>query len=88
MTPILHVLLTEPVKHFPSVQVSKVFSLPIRHLADPAHQRYTCFRPWLVRMPVFVGRPHRIWGLTAVMMDLTLAHLLPNYTSISSVGVK
>ena len=38
---------------------------------------------WDYVTPVYMTHP-RIWGLTATFVDLTLAHLLPNYNLISN----
>lgn len=63
-------------------EVELAFSLPLRHLADPANHSFELLPPKIPRegggssrhpraglwVPVFHGGPARIWGLTAYML--------------------
>ncbi|XP_077177193.1 mitochondrial coenzyme A diphosphatase NUDT8 [Paroedura picta] len=63
-----------------SQEVETVFSLSISHLLKEENQGYTNFchkRQYSYTLPVFLHGPHRIWGLTAVITDLTLELLAP-----------
>ncbi|XP_060117210.1 mitochondrial coenzyme A diphosphatase NUDT8 [Heteronotia binoei] len=63
-----------------SQEVETVFTLPISHLLQEENQGYTNFchkRRYSHTLPVFLHGPHRIWGLTAVITDLTLELLAP-----------
>lgn len=57
-------------------EVETVFSVPLRHFADPANCRYTQFRYGYV-LPVFIGAEHRIWGMTAMITRFVLTALMP-----------
>lgn len=63
-----------------SQEVEAVFTLSISHLLQKENQGYTNFcqkRQYSYTLPVFLNGPHRIWGLTAVITELTLELLAP-----------
>ncbi|XP_022090115.1 nucleoside diphosphate-linked moiety X motif 8-like isoform X2 [Acanthaster planci] len=71
-------------------EVELVFTLPISHLCDPQNHGYTRFDPSKSTsastkeigpyvLPVFRGAGYHIWGLTAVLTDLTLGVLAPDH---------
>ncbi|XP_048339525.1 mitochondrial coenzyme A diphosphatase NUDT8 isoform X2 [Sphaerodactylus townsendi] len=63
-----------------SQEVETVFTLSISHLLQEENQGYTNFcqkRQYSYTLPVFLHGPHRIWGLTAIITDLTLELLAP-----------
>lgn len=63
-------------------QVEEVFTLPLAHLLREENQGYTHFRGSSGRygytLPVFLNGPHRVWGLTAIITELTLELLAPD----------
>ncbi|XP_052552358.1 mitochondrial coenzyme A diphosphatase NUDT8 isoform X1 [Tympanuchus pallidicinctus] len=62
-------------------EVAEVFTLPLEHLLQEENQGYTHFRTagrYGYTLPVFLNGPHRIWGLTAIITELTLELLAPN----------
>ncbi|XP_077998158.1 mitochondrial coenzyme A diphosphatase NUDT8-like, partial [Glandiceps talaboti] len=69
-------------------EVEDVFTLTFKQLCTSENQRYTHFKATGPRresmaMPVFLGGPHRIWGLTAIITDQMLRVLLPTvYKSV------
>ncbi|KAK2556530.1 Mitochondrial coenzyme A diphosphatase NUDT8 [Acropora cervicornis] len=59
-------------------EVESVFTLSLEHLCDPVNSRYTTFkRQVLIRLPVFVNGPHKVWGLTATILEQVLLALIP-----------
>ncbi|XP_033917465.1 mitochondrial coenzyme A diphosphatase NUDT8 isoform X1 [Melopsittacus undulatus] len=61
-------------------EVAEVFTLPLAHLLREDNQGYTHFRTagrYSYTLPVFLNGPHRVWGLTAVITELTLELLAP-----------
>lgn len=70
-------------------EVELAFSLPLRHLADPANHSFELLPPKIPRegggssrhpraglwVPVFHGGPARIWGLTAYMLHSFLSEV-------------
>ncbi|XP_074627427.1 mitochondrial coenzyme A diphosphatase NUDT8-like isoform X2 [Acropora palmata] len=59
-------------------KVESVFTLSLEHLCDPVNSRYTTFkRQVLIRLPVFVNGPHKVWGLTATILEQVLLALIP-----------
>ncbi|XP_039245705.1 nucleoside diphosphate-linked moiety X motif 8 [Pipra filicauda] len=61
-------------------EVEEVFTLPLAHLLREENQGYTHFRTatgYGYTLPVFLNGPHRVWGLTAIITELTLELLLP-----------
>ncbi|XP_064019446.1 mitochondrial coenzyme A diphosphatase NUDT8 [Pogoniulus pusillus] len=62
-------------------EVEEVFTLPLAHLLREENQGYTHFRGSSGRygytLPVFLNGPHRVWGLTAIITELTLELLAP-----------
>ncbi|XP_068700517.1 mitochondrial coenzyme A diphosphatase NUDT8-like [Montipora capricornis] len=62
-------------------EVESVFTLSLEHLCNPVNVGYTTFkRQPLTRLPVFVNGPHKIWGLTATILEQVLLVLIPqNY---------
>lgn len=62
-------------------EVAEVFTLPLEHLLREENQGYTHFRTagrYGYTLPVFLNGPHRIWGLTAIITELTLELLAPD----------
>lgn len=61
-------------------QVDEVFALPLAHLLQVQNQGYTHFcrgGHFGYTMPVFLHGPHRVWGMTAIITELTLQLLAP-----------
>ncbi|NXJ84363.1 NUDT8 protein, partial [Trogon melanurus] len=61
-------------------EVEEVFTLPLAHLLREENQGYTRFRTaagYGYTLPVFLNGPHRVWGLTAIITELTLELLAP-----------
>ncbi|ELV09498.1 T-box transcription factor TBX10, partial [Tupaia chinensis] len=61
-------------------EVDEVFTLPLTHLLQTQNQGYTHFCQgghFRYTLPVFLNGPHRVWGLTAVITELTLQLLAP-----------
>ncbi|XP_075857796.1 mitochondrial coenzyme A diphosphatase NUDT8 isoform X2 [Microcebus murinus] len=61
-------------------EVDEVFVLPMAHLLQTQNQGYTHFcrgGHFSYTLPVFLHGPHRVWGLTAVITELTLQLLAP-----------
>ena len=61
-----------------SVQVDSVFTLPLMYLCNPVNYGYTKFTSRAI-LPVFVNGPHRVWGLTSVILEQALLLLVPEY---------
>ncbi|KAM6073886.1 mitochondrial coenzyme A diphosphatase NUDT8 isoform 2-T2 [Chlamydotis macqueenii] len=62
-------------------EVEEVFALPLAHLLREENQGYTHFRTagrYGYTLPVFLNGPHRVWGLTAIVTELTLELLAPD----------
>lgn len=60
--------------------MEEVFTLPLSHLLREENQGYTHFRTagrYGYTLPVFLHGPHRVWGLTAIVTEMTLELLLP-----------
>ncbi|XP_078615841.1 mitochondrial coenzyme A diphosphatase NUDT8-like [Branchiostoma floridae x Branchiostoma japonicum] len=64
-------------------EVAAVFPLSFSHLLDPAHQRYTTMKRrhdnYSYTMPVWLGGPHRVWGLTAIILDQVLVAMAADW---------
>ncbi|XP_074004767.1 mitochondrial coenzyme A diphosphatase NUDT8 [Numenius arquata] len=61
-------------------EVEEVFTLPLAHLLREENQGYTHFRTaggYGYTLPVFLNGPHKVWGLTAIITELTLELLAP-----------
>ncbi|XP_029812911.1 nucleoside diphosphate-linked moiety X motif 8 isoform X1 [Suricata suricatta] len=61
-------------------EVDEVFALPLAHLLQAQNQGYTHFCQhghFRYTLPVFLHGPHRVWGLTAIITELTLQLLAP-----------
>ncbi|XP_067406773.1 mitochondrial coenzyme A diphosphatase NUDT8 isoform X2 [Emydura macquarii macquarii] len=61
-------------------EVEDVFTLPLAHLLQAQNQAYTHFRHqgrYSHTLPIFLSGRYRVWGLTAIITDLTLALLAP-----------
>lgn len=61
-------------------QVDEVFELSLAHLLQTQNQGYTHFCQgghFCYTLPVFLHGPHRVWGITAVITELTLKLLAP-----------
>ncbi|CAL8360743.1 unnamed protein product [Merluccius merluccius] len=57
-------------------EVEEIFTLSLSHVCNPSNRRYTHFRTgdkYGYTLPVFHNGKHRVWGLTAVALDHTLA---------------
>ncbi|KAJ3590507.1 hypothetical protein NHX12_008458 [Muraenolepis orangiensis] len=62
-----------------SEEVEEVFTMSLSHACDPSNRGYTHFRTGAAfgyTLPVFRNGKHRVWGLTAVALDHTLALIL------------
>ncbi|KFV66987.1 hypothetical protein N307_09224, partial [Dryobates pubescens] len=60
-------------------EVEEVFTLPLAHLLREENQGYTHFRGrYGYTLPVFLNGPHKVWGLTAIITELTLELLAPD----------
>lgn len=60
-------------------EVESVFTLSLEHVCNPTNYGYTKFASQAV-LPLFLNGPHRIWGLTAIVLEQVLLALLPeNY---------
>ncbi|XP_069951349.1 uncharacterized protein [Cherax quadricarinatus] len=61
-------------------EVESVFAVSIRNLSRPQNARQTQFRskkiPQGFTLPVYIGSEPRIWGLTAIIIHITLISLL------------
>nr|XP_054768547.1 mitochondrial coenzyme A diphosphatase NUDT8-like [Lytechinus pictus] len=66
-------------------EVSSVFVMTLSHLCSPASQAYTVYEPHeysgqpMAALPVFLGGEHRVWGLTAYILDLALQAIVPDH---------
>uniref|UniRef100_A0A672U3Y1 Nudix hydrolase 8 n=1 Tax=Strigops habroptila TaxID=2489341 RepID=A0A672U3Y1_STRHB len=61
-------------------EVAEIFTLPLAHLLREENQGYTHFRTagrYGYTLPVFLNGPHKVWGLTAIITELTLELLAP-----------
>ncbi|XP_025047876.1 nucleoside diphosphate-linked moiety X motif 8 [Alligator sinensis] len=62
-------------------EVEEVFTLPLSHLLEVQNQGYTHFRSkghYSYTLPVFLSGCYKVWGLTAIITDLTLELLVPD----------
>ena len=74
--------------HAMTSQVEEVFMVPIKDLLDPAKRsnlkgngpteltKFVLTAGTGAHMPVFLGGPHRIWGLTAYVLNGILNSVL------------
>lgn len=61
-------------------EVHEVFTMSIQELLDPVNQSYTQFNNgW--RMPIYLYKNYKIWGITACLTELFLAKIFPEYYS-------
>lgn len=63
-------------------EVSDIFILPLDHLCDPRYFRTTQFRPKEsvgYKLPVYLGGPEKIWGVTALLTHVVLTALVPKF---------
>ncbi|XP_043940069.1 nucleoside diphosphate-linked moiety X motif 8 isoform X1 [Protopterus annectens] len=61
-------------------EVEEIFIIPIHHACAVQNRGYTHFRlrgQYYYTLPVFLNAQYKVWGLTAVASDTTLALLLP-----------
>ncbi|XP_062973025.1 mitochondrial coenzyme A diphosphatase NUDT8 isoform X2 [Elgaria multicarinata webbii] len=61
-------------------EVEAVFTLSFSHLLQEQNQGYTHFcrnGVYSYTLPIFLHGPHRVWGLTAIITELTLELLAP-----------
>ncbi|XP_044278670.1 nucleoside diphosphate-linked moiety X motif 8 isoform X2 [Varanus komodoensis] len=61
-------------------EVEAVFTLSVPHLLQEENQGYTHFchkGVYSYTLPIFLHGPHRVWGLTAILTELTLELLAP-----------
>ncbi|XP_070561523.1 mitochondrial coenzyme A diphosphatase NUDT8-like [Ptychodera flava] len=74
-----------------SDEVEETFVMTVKQLCTPEYQKYTTF---IVQgqadktycMPVFLGGPYRIWGLTAIATDQVLRAMLPGIYKPAAVS--
>ncbi|XP_025927635.1 nucleoside diphosphate-linked moiety X motif 8 [Apteryx rowi] len=62
-------------------EVEEVFTVPLAHLLQAENQGYTHFRSkgrYSYTLPVFLNGPYKVWGLTAIITELTLELLAPD----------
>uniref|UniRef100_A0A8C0G8D1 Nudix hydrolase domain-containing protein n=2 Tax=Chelonoidis abingdonii TaxID=106734 RepID=A0A8C0G8D1_CHEAB len=62
-------------------EVDDVFTIPLSHLLQAQNHGYTHFRHqgrYSYTLPVFLNGRYRVWGLTAIITDLTLELLAPS----------
>ncbi|XP_044873035.1 nucleoside diphosphate-linked moiety X motif 8 isoform X1 [Mauremys mutica] len=62
-------------------EVEDVFTIPLSHLLQAQNHGYTHFRHqghYSYTLPVFLNSRYRVWGLTAIITDLTLELLAPS----------
>lgn len=69
-------------------EVDMVFHRTLASLCDSSQNGYTEWRisktkPDTLRLPVFPGEPHRIWGATAVILHFVLKALAPECYTVS-----
>ncbi|KAJ7393537.1 nudix (nucleoside diphosphate linked moiety X)-type motif 8 [Desmophyllum pertusum] len=57
-------------------EVESVFTLSLEHVCNPVNRGYTKFTSQAV-LPLFLNGPHRIWGLTAIILEQVLLALAP-----------
>ncbi|XP_039623601.1 nucleoside diphosphate-linked moiety X motif 8 isoform X3 [Polypterus senegalus] len=68
-------------------EVEDVFTLSFSHVTDPRNRGYTHFRQedsYNYTLPVFRNGKYRVWGLTAVALDLALKQIIPRSTPLGS----
>ena len=59
-------------------EVAEVFPVSLRHLSQPHNAGVTRFRDGSeYTLPVYPNTPHRIWGLTAVIVHQALTIIAP-----------
>ena len=59
-------------------QVSQVFFLSLETILKEKNQRFTIFKNFrYFGMPVFLGGPRHIWGVTGTILDIVLEMILP-----------
>ena len=54
-----------------------MFTLSLAHVCNPINQGYTKFTSQAV-LPLFLNGPHRIWGLTAIILEQVLLTAVPD----------
>ncbi|XP_065260583.1 mitochondrial coenzyme A diphosphatase NUDT8 [Emys orbicularis] len=62
-------------------EVEDVFTIPLSHLLQAQNHGYTNFchqGRYSYTLPVFLNGRYRVWGLTAIITDLTLELLAPS----------
>lgn len=61
-------------------EVEAVFTMTLAHLCDSKNRRFTLFmRPkFSFTSPVFLGGEHRVWGLSAILLNTVLGAVLPD----------
>lgn len=57
-------------------EVESVFTLSLAHLSSPQNHGYTKFTSQAV-YPLFLNGPHKIWGLTAIVLEQVLLISVP-----------
>lgn len=63
-------------------EVASVFTLTLDHVCSTNNQRYTKHKHLgvtIMKRPVFINGPHRIWGLTAIILDFVMEVLCPDF---------
>ena len=59
-----------------------MFTMSLEELCDPRHFRTTQFRTKGFvgyKLPVYLGGPEKIWGVTAIITHMILMALIPNF---------
>ncbi|KAK2148725.1 hypothetical protein LSH36_486g04057 [Paralvinella palmiformis] len=71
-------------------EVADVFSVTIESLCKPENIKHTRFRASAggsYTLPVFVGGQYRVWGLTAIILHLSLLNLAPGLYTFNKVSM-
>ena len=56
--------------------MESVFTLSLAHVCNPLNRGYTKFTSQTV-YPLFLNRPRKIWGLTAIVLEQVLLLAVP-----------
>ena len=62
--------------------MASVFDLSLDHVCSPDNQRYTKHKHLgvsIMKRPVFINGPYKIWGYTAIVLDFAMAILCPEF---------
>ncbi|KAK2148724.1 hypothetical protein LSH36_486g04020 [Paralvinella palmiformis] len=69
-------------------EVADLFSITVESLCNPVNLKYTRFRGTTTgsyTLPAFLGGRYRVWGLTGMMLHLSLLHVAPGMYSFRKV---